>query len=152
MPKQFVISPDLIGPWDALLSLLQSKSEGLRVPVRNAKQQAMNLNNLLEELQLLDPAAQIAALEARIAALEAAASAAPSAFVPFEETPFGTQNGSNPIFSLSVTPVLLRLTLNGQLLEPAGNDYTQAGNMLIYTTGKIPEATDLHYASGWRLP
>jgi phage-related tail fiber protein len=59
------------------------------------------------------------------------------------ETPAGTLNGSNTVFTLANTPVVSseQVFLNGLLQEPgAGNDYTIAGATITYLAA--PAATD----------
>lgn len=58
------------------------------------------------------------------------------------ETPSGTVNGINTVFTMANTPrVLLSVTYNGQVLESgAGNDFTIAG--AVITTLFTPTGTD----------
>lgn len=62
------------------------------------------------------------------------------------ETPSGTQNGTNPTFTLANTPTAgsEMLFLNGVLMNVgAGNDYTISGATITMLTGVIPVSTDI---------
>ena len=61
------------------------------------------------------------------------------------ETPTGTQDGVNAVFTLAQTPSgsSLQLYMNGQLLAAGGEDYTLAGATITYVSAKIPLSTDI---------
>jgi hypothetical protein len=66
----------------------------------------------------------------------------PAKFIT-RETPAGTLNGTNTIFTLASTPIVgtEEVYLNGLLQEPgAGNDYTISGATITYLAA--PAATD----------
>ena len=77
-------------------------------------------------------------LAAAINELNAASIA--SAYV--RETPAGTLNGSNTVFTLANTPIAatVQVFLNGVLQEPAGEDYTLSGTSVTFIDP--PAATD----------
>jgi hypothetical protein len=60
--------------------------------------------------------------------------------IAFNETPTGTKNGSNPIFTLEHTPIGgIQLAYGGLTMSPgAGNDYTLSGDT-ITTISFFPE-------------
>jgi hypothetical protein len=60
------------------------------------------------------------------------------------ETPDGTKDGTNPIFTLAQVPnptASLILSRNGQILFQ-GNDYNLNGRTITYETGQIPQPSD----------
>jgi len=61
------------------------------------------------------------------------------------ETPAGTLNGANKVFTLSFTPApgSLLLALNG-VAQFMGTDYTISGTAITYTVA--PRTSDLHNA------
>lgn len=61
----------------------------------------------------------------------------------FNETPTGTVNGSNAVFTLAHTPVAgVLVSLNGLVQAPgAGRDYTVSGQTLTFSTP--PETGDI---------
>jgi hypothetical protein len=61
------------------------------------------------------------------------------------ETPSGTINGSNHVFTLSNAPTLLLLDLNG-LLMTQGVDYTLSGNTITFTAS-LPYTGDRLFAN-----
>lgn len=63
----------------------------------------------------------------------------------FSQTPSGTVNGVNVTFGLTVTPQLLILTDNGQVLTP-GSAYTNSG--MVVTFANPPPIGDNLYAQG----
>lgn len=66
------------------------------------------------------------------------------------ETPAGVVDGINDTFTLAHSPNppgSLLLFKNGQLLIPGGEDYTLAGNVIVYVAGAIPQPGDVHKAS-----
>lgn len=72
----------------------------------------------------------------------------PAGAVSFKATSItGTQNGTNPTFTLGVTPNPAgseQVFLNGSLLNPgAGNDYTITGATVTLLTSAIPVAADV---------
>lgn len=69
------------------------------------------------------------------------------------ETPVGTVNGSNAVFTLNYGPspvTSLRLYRNGILLKE-GVDFTLTGNTITFLTAAIPAAGDVLQA-GYRAP
>jgi hypothetical protein len=67
------------------------------------------------------------------------------------ETPAGTIDGTNAIFTLAHTPnpaLSLELFRNGQLMKAGtGNDYTLAVGTVTFLAGAIPQAGDVLTAS-----
>ena len=63
----------------------------------------------------------------------------------FAAVPTGTIDGSNPVFTLPHTPLLLWLYKNGVFQTP-GVDYTLSGATITYTIA--PLSGDTHYAQG----
>ena len=64
------------------------------------------------------------------------------------ETPSGTINGVNALFTLSASPfpaASLQLFKNG-LIQTASVDYTLAGSTITYLAGSIPQVGDTHKA------
>lgn len=64
------------------------------------------------------------------------------------ETPTGTINGTNALFTLSYAPspaVSLLLVKNG-LVQRTGTDYTLSGVAITYLPGAIPQVGDTHLA------
>jgi hypothetical protein len=64
------------------------------------------------------------------------------------ETPAGSIDGSNAVFTLAHAPspaTSLHLFLNGIRLRP-GTDYTLSGATITYAAGMIPQAGDRHDA------
>lgn len=67
----------------------------------------------------------------------------------FNETPSGTKNGSNQVFTLSSTPkpaASVELSYNGQLLQAGGGDFTLSGNTITFVAIK-PVASDVLLAN-----
>lgn len=61
------------------------------------------------------------------------------------ETPTGTVNGINTVFTLAHTPnpaASLDLFKNGQLLIASGVDFTLATATVTFTAGSIPQTGD----------
>jgi hypothetical protein len=63
------------------------------------------------------------------------------------ETPAGSIDGSNAVFTLAHTPAAgsLHLFLNGVRLR-AGADFTLTGATITYAAGMVPQAGDRHDA------
>ena len=62
------------------------------------------------------------------------------------ETPAGTQDGSNDTFTLLSNPTpasSLMLKINGQELTPGGVDYTLSASTITYVSGKEPFGGDV---------
>lgn len=58
----------------------------------------------------------------------------------FSETPSGTKDGANTTFTLANAPspaASLLLTLNGQVLAPAGVDFTLSGSTITMINAPI---------------
>lgn len=70
---------------------------------------------------------------------------ASSSLTVFAQVPSGTINGTNTVFTFTVSPALLFLTYNGQLLTP-GVGYTLAGNTVTLTVA--PQPGDTLYGQG----
>ena len=69
----------------------------------------------------------------------------------FQETPSGTINGTNLVFTLAYAPAPaagLVLTLNGLVLQ-LGNDYTLSGNTITFIPAGAPQLGDGLLASYW---
>jgi len=65
------------------------------------------------------------------------------------ETPAGTINGSNAVFTLAHSPnpaASLILMKNGQIMIAGGVSYTLSGLTITYASGYIPVAGDVHVA------
>jgi hypothetical protein len=65
------------------------------------------------------------------------------------ETPSGTIDGSNAVFTLAHTPspaASLKLFKNGQLMIAGGADYTLATATATYVSGAKPQTGDVHIA------
>ena len=63
----------------------------------------------------------------------------------YNETPAGTQDGSNLSFSLLSNPNpggSLILRVNGQVLTAGGVDYTLSGSTITYVSGLAPASGD----------
>lgn len=54
-----------------------------------------------------------------------------SGSTPHTETPVGAIDGSNTVFTISVTPTQLILTLNG-LAQDIGTDFTRSGATITF--------------------
>jgi hypothetical protein len=67
-----------------------------------------------------------------------------SSYTPFGEIPTGTINGTNRVFTLSVTPSLVNVWLNFPLIPNVG--YTIVGNTITYANA--PDIGDSIYANG----
>lgn len=66
------------------------------------------------------------------------------------ETPAGTIDGSNVVFTLSSNPSptsSLLLYRNGVLQQAAGNDFTLSGNTVTFVLGATPQTGDVLYAT-----
>lgn len=66
------------------------------------------------------------------------------------ETPTGTINGVNAVFTLVFTPnpsSSLELYLNGLHMWASGNDFTLAGATITFVTAQIPQTGDVLLAS-----
>lgn len=68
-----------------------------------------------------------------------------SSLTAFSQAPSGTINGTNTVFTFTVSPSLLFFTYNGQLLTP-GVGYTLSGNTVTLTTA--PQIGDTLYGQG----
>lgn len=78
-----------------------------------------------------------------------ASSTASTLFFSDHETPSGTMNGSNAVFSLinsPLPPASLSLFRNGMLLNPA-TDYSLNANAITFRANAIPQAADVLDAS-----
>ena len=67
-----------------------------------------------------------------------------------QETPVGTINGSNAVFTIGRAPgppTSLALYKNGILQAPAGGDYNFSGQTITYVAGAIPLTGDTHVCS-----
>jgi hypothetical protein len=65
------------------------------------------------------------------------------------ETPSGTINGSNAVFTLAHSPnpaASLILMKNGQIMVAGGVSYTLSGGTITYASGYIPVTGDVHFA------
>jgi hypothetical protein len=65
------------------------------------------------------------------------------------ETPAGTIDGSNAVFTLAFTPSpagSLQLYKNGQQMIAGGADYTLSTNTITYVAGAKPKTGDVHIA------
>jgi hypothetical protein len=73
----------------------------------------------------------------------------PSTSSTFGQVPVGTINGTNTVFTLTVSPTLLFLQYNQGTLQP-GVGYTTAvvGGVFTITLAVAPQAGDSLYASG----
>jgi hypothetical protein len=70
-----------------------------------------------------------------------------------QQTPSGTANGVNAVFTLSQAPnpsTSLEVYRNGLLLT-AGEDYTLSGAVITFITGLLPQSTDIILCS-YRVP
>lgn len=67
-----------------------------------------------------------------------------SMFVP--EVPTGDINGSNKVFTLSVTPWFIFLFKNGMFMRPGGEDYALSGDTFTYEDNQVPQTGDVHFA------
>ena len=63
-----------------------------------------------------------------------------------QEVPNGTINGSNTVFTLSITPYFIFLFKNQGFMRPGGEDYTLSGNTITYAAGQVPQTGDVHFA------
>lgn len=56
------------------------------------------------------------------------------------ETPGGTIDGTNAVFTIAFTPAAgsLKLFVSGLLMSGGGNDYTLAGQTVTFVAGAIP--------------
>lgn len=59
-----------------------------------------------------------------------------------EETPGGTINGVNAVFTLAQTPTLLILFKNGVKQRGLGEDFTLSGLTITFEAGAIPGVGD----------
>lgn len=70
------------------------------------------------------------------------------AYAPISEIPSGAMNGTNTTYSLSITPTVMMLFMNGQMLaEDVG--YTRVSNIITMQSGYIPFSGDSLYAFYW---
>lgn len=72
--------------------------------------------------------------------------AAVVAALAINETPSGTVNGVNTVFTLADTPTsgTVMVWVNGLLMaEGAGSDYTISGGTITFTAGSIPATGDV---------
>lgn len=62
----------------------------------------------------------------------------------FNETPTGTINGTNTVFTLAQTPVLNKVMVfvNGVLQAGGNNDYAITGSTITFQSGSIPQTGD----------
>jgi hypothetical protein len=63
----------------------------------------------------------------------------------FGETPSGTINGSNAVFTLAHTPIsgTITISVNGIIQKSgSGNDYTISGSTITFESGNIPVTLD----------
>ncbi len=75
-----------------------------------------------------------------------------SGFTPFQETPAGTIDGVNRVFTLSHIPVQATIWLNFPLIADIG--YVLVGNVITYSTAPQPAGVDQPsadnvYCEGW---
>jgi hypothetical protein len=69
------------------------------------------------------------------------------------ETPTGTVDGSNAVFTTANTVLAahIHVYLNGQVQDPAGGDYTfSAGNTITFTSGAKPQTGDKIRVCYWK--
>lgn len=61
---------------------------------------------------------------------------------PTEETPGGTQNGTNLVFTISKAGTIVFIVRNGAVLTP-GVDFNQSTTTITFTAGNAPLADDI---------
>ena len=66
---------------------------------------------------------------------------------PTQETPAGAIDGSNATFTLSVSPSLCQIFVNG-ILQGSG-DYSRSGATITFQAGAIPASGDTLTALLW---
>ena len=110
--------------------------------------QHANANDAIEALEAklgVDDSDDPDSMEARVSALEGGVSHTHV----WGETPAGTINGTNAVFTLAAPPspaASLMLFLNGLMQTPGGNDFTLAGGTVTFAEAPDPGATLLaHY-------
>lgn len=60
-----------------------------------------------------------------------------------DETPTGTVNGINLIFTISATPTQLILTVDGLVMTDSGIDYTLVGTTITFVAGRAPSTSSV---------